>query len=227
MHCLPYVAVTICMSGLQLADISSRMALEANLFGDNVTDAEMFRLGVLVSYLKHSLRQTPSGFDLVPVPMERLADELHSAGSNMDITRKELLSGMIEIFLTPEEAQYFSMSPKGKHSHAKVTLKPQALIPSPSRKMRALLPYVDWDPVPSLETVMTDSRDDEQLHDIGAPDSPPLKTTPSAPHSQFNPQPRQVGSSCSTTAGTAGCKLITQALRPCITLVGAKLDYAR
>ena len=93
------------------------------------------------------------------------------------------------------------MSPKDKHSEVRLTLKLQALIPNPSTDLRALLPNVDWDPLPSLETVVTDASDEEE-DDVGARNSSSTlqKTEASASRSLFNSEPRQVGFFYSSTA---------------------------
>lgn len=184
------------MSDLQLAEISRRMAQEAKLLDDSLTDAEKLRLGILIGYIKHGLRKTSGGFNLLPVPIEIMGSEYSSAKNSTDLKRTKL--PLKKFLLQPEEAQFFSMRPNGRHNQVQLNLKPSALIPNPSREMQALLPNVNWDPLPPLETVMTNPSDEKQQGDMGALilDCPPVGTTPSAPQSRYNPEPRQVGSSC-------------------------------
>lgn len=185
------------MSYLQLADISRKMAQEARLLDDNLTDAEKLRLGILLGYLKHGLRKVPGGFDIVPVPINMFGGDYSNTKSGTGYRNKKL--SMASFLLQPEEAQFFSMSPKDKHGQVQLQLKVHALIANPSREMRALLPNVDWEPLPSLETVMTDSSDGEEEGDGGTVDR---SSTPghSAPQSLFNSEPRHVGFSCSSKA---------------------------
>lgn len=192
------------MNDLQLAEFSRKVAQEAGLLSGNLTDAEKLRLGILLGYLKHGLRKImPGSFDIVPVPINLLGDDYSIVKRSMNYKRRK--PSLTKFLLQPEEAQFFSMSPKDKHNEVRVTLKPQALIPNPSREMRAVLPKVDWDPLPSLESVVTDASDEEE-GDVALSRSSTLGVATVAPHSLFNPEPRQVGSFCSSTvAFHAGC----------------------
>ena len=167
------------------------MAQEAKLLDDSLTDAEKLRLAMLLGYMKHGLKKIPNGFAITPIPMQKLGDEYKSSKNQTNYKPKRL--SMTKFFLQPEEAQFFSMSPRDPHNQVQLTMKPKALVPNPSREMRALLPNVDWDPLPSLETGMTDSSDEEE-DDGGTLNSSTSGTDTSVSHSLFNPEPRQVGS---------------------------------
>ena len=168
------------------------MAQEARLLDDNLTDAEKLRLGILLGYLKHGLRKISGGFDIVPVPLTMLSNDYSSKKGGTGYKSKKL--PMAAFLLQPEEAQFFSMSPKDKRSQVEVKMKARTLIPNPSSQLKVLLPNVDWEPLPSLETVVTDPSDEEEDGDCTPNRSSTSGTDPSAPHSMFNPEPRQVGS---------------------------------
>ena len=184
---------------MQLADISRKVVQEARLLSPNLMDAEKLRLGILLGCLKHGLKKTPGSCDIVPVPLRLLGDDYGSVKKATEYKSKKL--SLTRFLLQPEETQFFSMSPKDKHSEVRLILKLQALIPNPSADMRALLPNVDWDPLPSLETVVKEASDEEE-DDVGAQNrSSTLQgTEASSSRSLFNSEPRQVGFLCSSTA---------------------------
>ena len=186
---------------LQLADLSRKVAQEAKLLGRDCTDAEELRLSIVLGCIKHGLRKLPGGYDIVPTHMERLGKEYRYGSGWVNIKGEaDYISKKVSLkkfLLQSEEAQFFSMSSTDIGGHRRVTLKLQALIPEPSQEMRALFPNVDWDPLPSLETMMTASsdEDDDDMESSGMNGSSqgPVK---SVPRSIFNPELRQVGASC-------------------------------
>lgn len=175
---------------LQLADISRMVAQEANLLLlSELTDREKLRLGILLDCIKYGIRRISGGYEIVPSRLELLGLEHGKLKLETGLKHKKL-----RMFLKqPEESQFFSLGPRDQDGKVSVTMKPQALIPQPSRELRALLPNVKWDPLPTLQTVMTNKDDGEEEGGDNALTT--LGATGSAPHSLFNPEPRQVGAS--------------------------------
>lgn len=180
---------------LQLADISRRMAQEANLLRlFKLTNREKLRLGIVLGCIKYGIRRISGGYDIVPSHLDLLG---------IEYGRLQLEQGRklpIRLFLQqPEESQFFSLGPRNQNGELSVTLKPQALIPHPSRELRALLPNVDWDLLPPFQIAMINGDDKEE--EAGDSALTTLRTSECVPHSLFKPKPRQVGSSPACCTG--------------------------
>ncbi|KAL3144332.1 hypothetical protein ABBQ32_004092 [Trebouxia sp. C0010 RCD-2024] len=162
------------------------MAQEANLLRlFKLTNREKLRLGIVLGCIKYGIRRISGGYDIVPSHLDLLG---------IEYGRLQLEQGRklpIRLFLQqPEESQFFSLGPRNQNGELSVTLKPQALIPHPSRELRALLPNVDWDLLPPFQIAMINGDDKEE--EAGDSALTTLRTSECVPHSLFKPKPRQI-----------------------------------
>lgn len=179
---------------LQLATVSRKVAQEANLLLlSKLTDREKLRLGILLGCIKHGLRKIPGGYDIVPSPMDEISADYSRLKRETPFKSKRW--PIRQFVQQPEESQFFSIGLKDQNGKRSVTLQPQALIAQPSKELRAMFPNVNWDPLPSLQTVTTDCLSEEEEAEDAVLDSSTRGAGKSVPHSPFNPEPRQVGSS--------------------------------
>ena len=156
---------------MQLALVSRTLVQEAGLLGEKVTDAEKLRLGILLGCVKHGLHRTPDaqGYALHPVPADLVA-EYSKAKSDSGLKGRKL--PMKKFLSQPEEAQFFSMSLTDRNNQQSVRMRVKELVTEPSAKLRALLPAVQWDPLPTLEDLASDTAsqtDNEDEDDSSSP----------------------------------------------------------
>ena len=186
-HCCPllvFAATHFCL--LQLAVISHKVAEEAGLLSESISDAEKLRLAMVLAGIKRGLQKLPNGFDVGSTNVAVLDNDFTKFKQETEYKLSSL--SIKQFLLRPEEAQIFELSPSDVHGNRRIKLNLPALVHKPSKELQSLMPNIRWDASSSKAAAAAQSND-EAVEDLEVIKTSTAVGMTMAARSLLNPEP--------------------------------------